>query len=127
MLIRLSRKYWPDENQRTGKPPQAGVSDSRNWEFGPKLQTRGSIHSDTWAGTAAQLANSDSIVIYPVTGWWREQPKLGCIDKEARYSLIVTISTESTELPLYAAVENEIAIRARVATEIETTIDDDSA
>ncbi len=127
MLIRLSRKFWPNENQRTGKRPQLGASDNRNWEFGPKMQTRGSIHSDTWSGTAAQLASSDSIIIYPVTGWWREQPKLGCIDKQARYSLIVTISTESTELPLYAAVENEIAIRSRVATEIETDIGDSSS
>lgn len=34
---------------------QGGGSDS-NWRLGPKLRRLGSLHSDTWTGAAAQLA-----------------------------------------------------------------------
>ena len=40
-----------------------------------KLRNLGSIHSDVWHGTAADLAERDYIAVYPVICWWRERPK----------------------------------------------------
>lgn len=122
MISRLSRTSWPEENRKTGKRPNAAVQDERDWDLRSQLQTRGSIHSDCWTGTAATLANSDLVAVYPVTGWWREQPRLGFVERRARYSLVVTISTDATEVELYQAVEDEIAVRARVETTIPTHI-----
>jgi hypothetical protein len=120
MLNRLSSASWPEANQKSRRPPQAVIPDQREWELRSQLQTRGSIHSDCWTGTAATLANSDIIAVYPVTGWWREQPRLGFVEKRTRYSLIVTISTDATDVELYQAVDEEIAIRARAAITIST-------
>ena len=122
MITRLSRASWPEGNRKSGKPPQAAAKDERDWDLRAQLQTRGSVHSDYWTGTAATLANADLVAVYPVTGWWREQPRLGFAEKRARYSLIVTISTDATDVELYQEVEDEIAIRARVETRIETGI-----
>lgn len=119
MIRRLSRAAWPDENRKSVKPPQKAVKDEREWELKANLQTRGSIHSDCWTGSAAALASSDFVAVYPVTGWWREQPRLGFAEKRARYSLIVTISTDASDVQLYEAVDEEIAIRARAVTTIE--------
>jgi hypothetical protein len=118
MVNRLTRDFWPDENRKTGKSPFQAVSDERSWELKTALRTRGSIHSDYWTGTAADLADSDYLAVYPVTGWWREQPARGFTEKKTRYSLIVTISTDATDINLYEAVEEEVAIRARTATPI---------
>ena len=120
MLNRLSSASWPTTNQRSRRPPQTVISDAREWELRSQLQTRGSIHSDYWTGTAATLANSDIVAIYPVTGWWREQPRLGFVEKRTRYALIVTISTDAADIELYQAVDDEIAIRARTETAIST-------
>lgn len=49
----------PDANQDAG------------WTLGAKLQTFGSVHSDTWTGTAAELATRNLVAVYPVIGWWR--------------------------------------------------------
>jgi hypothetical protein len=116
MAIRLSRHFWPEENRKTQKSPFPATSDDRNWELKSDLQRRGSIHSDCWTGTAAELANSDYLAIYPVTGWWREQPARGFTEKKTRYSLVVTISTDATDVELYEAVEDEVTIRARTTT-----------
>jgi hypothetical protein len=118
MKNRLSRDFWPEENRKTRKAPYPAMSDDRKWELKTDLQTRGSIHSDCWTGTAAELANSDYIAVYPVTGWWREQPARGFTEKKTRYSLVVTISTEATGVDLYQAIVEDVAIRTRTVTTV---------
>ena len=56
------------------------VGDTEGWVLGPNLRTRGSIHSDWWCGTAADLAACGHIGVFPVTGWWRKRPTriIGC-------------------------------------------------
>jgi hypothetical protein len=48
---RLNKRFWDDP-----KVQPKGVKESRDWEIGDQLRTRGSVHSDSWRGTAAQLA-----------------------------------------------------------------------
>ena len=73
---RISRDFWDsDENDQTKRErPSKGAEEDRHWAIGEFGQTKGSMHSDFWIGTASQLADSDAIAIYPVTGWWREAP-----------------------------------------------------
>ncbi len=84
--------------------------DSSEWLLGPDLRTKGSLHSDRWTGTAADLAQKGIIAVYPVTGWWKERPKLEKWRKNARYSLIVTISTPKTNVDVYTPIVNQISI-----------------
>lgn len=121
MLARLSREFWnvSEDGQRTR--PAGTVADDRSWDLGPEqVAVRGSIHSDAWTGTAVQLASSNLIAVHPVTGWWRYRRDRDIVEKSARYSLIVSISTDDTSVDLYSAIETEIAqrIAIRAATEI---------
>lgn len=105
---RLTRDAWDDDSR-----PDNPVEETRNWTIGTNLRTKGSIHSDVWEGTAAELANSGLIAVYPITGWWRERPHRECYDKSARYALIATLECNE-DVDIYGAVQTEIANRANI-------------
>ena len=66
---------------------------------------QGTVQSDWFECTAAELANCGNIVVYPGTGWWKER-KLANVDNIIKYSLIISIETSETEI--YNAVKTEI-------------------
>jgi len=82
---------------------------------GPDGRTQGSIHSDWWEGTAADLAASGQLAVYPVTGWWRERKHLERWGSMARYSLVVSLETEA-DVKLYTAIQNVATVSAEVTT-----------
>ncbi len=86
----------------------AGVTGSDDWLLGTARDV-GSVHSDLWRGTAADLAARDAIGVYPVGGWWKEKPYLERVDTFARYSLLVTIRAPGTDVDIYTPVEAQIA------------------
>lgn len=92
-----------------------------NWKLGPDNRNVGSIHSDTWVGSGADLAMSNYIGIYPVIGWWRERHHLGKWHKKIRYSLVVSLSTPEKDIDLLTPIMNEI--RARIETPVEIDIE----
>jgi Subtilase family len=85
-----------------------------NWEIGDQLRRRGSIHSDVWSGSAAELANRGMLAVYPAAGWWRRRQKLERYDRTARYSLIVSIEAPEIPVDLYGMVEAQIAAEIEV-------------
>ncbi len=96
---------------RLARDEESGIkstSDAKKWVLGPTLRKHGSIHSDTWKGTAAELAQRGFIAVYPVVGWWRERPKLERWNKRARYSLIVSIRAPEADIDIYTPVLNLI-------------------
>lgn len=97
-----------------------GNSSGVNWRLGINNQKLGSIHSDTWIGSAADLATSNYIGIYPVIGWWRERPHLEKWDHKIRYSLVVSLSTPKTEVDLLTPIQTQIS--AKISNKIETKI-----
>lgn len=92
--------------------------DDRDWEIGPQLRSKGSIHSDVWTGTAAELARCGVLAVYPVSGWWRDRKHLKCFDRQAPYSLTVTIETDSVDIDLYTPIAAQIGLP--VETIVET-------
>jgi hypothetical protein len=89
-----------------------GGAGGDEWLLGPTIRDQGSLHSDFWSGTAADLAQRDAIGVYPVGGWWKEKPYLEKWDSEARYALIVTIKVPDVEVDIYTPVHAKIAITA---------------
>jgi hypothetical protein len=88
-----------------------GLADP-GWQFGrlSGLTSIGSVHSDIWRGTAADLASRGHIAVYPTMGWWNKRANLEAWDRAARYSLIVTIATPEVEADLYTPVSTEIGV-----------------
>jgi hypothetical protein len=107
---RISSQEWEEEQDRPS------TSDPINWTIGKDLRTHGSIHSDWVKASAAEIARCGQVAVSPVTGWWKERKHLDCVEKQARYSLVITISTEETEVDLYTPIAQEIDL----ITEIET-------
>ena len=81
------------------------------WLIGTQGRHRGSLHGDIWRGTAADLASRGVIAVYPTTGWWKTRPALERYDKEARYTLVVSIRAPEVDVDLYTEVENLVAVR----------------
>jgi len=90
-------------------------SGSQRWTLGANNRSSGSIHSDSWEGTAAELATCNLIAIYPVIGWWRERKHLNKVEANARYSLIVSLETPIQDVPLYTTVKNLIDITVKIS------------
>ncbi len=57
-----------------GTQTSSGVDS--NWMLGTRNRHRGSLHSDIWKGTAADLASRGVLAVFPVGGWWKTRPKL---------------------------------------------------
>lgn len=89
--------------------PAATVGDP-NWFIGKRLRARGSLLSDSWTGTAAELASRGQLAVYPATGWWRNRPGHERYHRVARYALVVSIEAPAVEQDLYASVEQQIAV-----------------
>lgn len=90
----------------------AGGQDD-GWVLGPRLRDRGSLHSDIWEGTAADLANRHGIAVYPTGGWWREKKRLERYGREVRYALILTLRAQ-TAIDLYTEIANAIGVEVEV-------------
>lgn len=99
-----------DNDEGTGKGP------SRNWYLGPRNRDVGSIHSDYWKTTAADLANANYIAVYPVGGWWKDRRQYKKSNKKIRYSLIVSIETPATDTDIYTPIVNQIAYGSDIST-----------
>ncbi len=81
-----------------------------DWYLGERQRHRGSLHQDVWEGTAADLASRGFLAVYPAAGWWRTRPALERYNLPARYSLVVSIQTEQTEIDLYNAIAQKVEI-----------------
>ena len=80
-----------------------------NWVLGT-IRDKGSVHSDIWRGSAAELAERDAIGVFPVSGWWKEKPGLQRWDRSARYSLLVSVRAPGANIDIYTPIANQLAI-----------------
>lgn len=86
---------------------QKPETDTSGWFFGQNLRTKGSIHSDTWIGSAADLITMRTIAIYPVSGWWKSAKAKERWRNKIRYSLIISIDAKE-EIDIYSSISNQI-------------------
>ena len=85
-----------------------------DWLLGDRQRHRGSLHQDVWRGTAAELASRGFIAVYPSLGWWRTRPRLERFGLPARYSLVVSIRTEQTEVDIYNAIAQKVPVAQQI-------------
>lgn len=101
-----------DENEEVN-----GNSGSNRWVIGANNRSNGSIHSDYWEGTAADLATCNLIAVFPIIGWWRERKHLGKVENLTRYSLVISLETPAQDVELYTTVKNMIEVPIEIKTE----------
>jgi hypothetical protein len=89
---------------------------TEGWHLGPQLRTRGSLHSDFWTGTAAELSAMNAIAVYPVSGWWKYRPGQERCNNRVRYSLIASIEVADESVDIYSVVDN--IIKAKVSVKV---------
>lgn len=95
---------------------QGVEGDKGGWLFGTNLKTFGSLHSDTWTGSAADLADMHTLAVYPVGGWWKYRAGEERWQNRVRFSLIVSIDVPDREVDIYSEVENLIETSVQVET-----------
>lgn len=86
----------------------------QNWVIGSQKRNTGSVHSDIWEGTAADIADCNMLAVYPVIGWWRERHHLGRYNQRGRYALVVSLDTPAEEIPLYSTVQAMIQVPVEI-------------
>jgi hypothetical protein len=87
--------------------------DSGNWTMGAQLRVKGSIHSDVWVGTAAQLAMKSQIAVIPVGGWWKDWKEAEQFKTSGRYSLVVSLEVSenvTTPVDIYSPIATKVGI-----------------
>lgn len=105
---RISRAFWNSPDRPTN------AKETRGWVVGEAARKLGSLHSDWWTGSAATLARSGNLVVYPVSGWWRERKHLERYNQPARYSLIISIRSSKESVDLYTPIVNVGTIQTEV-------------
>lgn len=85
-------------------------SDASDWFLGERTRNRGSIHSDMLVITAADLAERGTVAVYPVSGWWKDQPKRDRSEAGARYALIISIETPEVETDIWTPVAQAVGV-----------------
>lgn len=94
------------EVEEQGGQPDVGGD---GWLLG-SIRNTGSLHSDHWRGTGAELARRDAIAIYPVGGWWKEKPFHRRYDTDVRYALLVSIRATAGEIDIYTPIQAAIPV-----------------
>jgi hypothetical protein len=103
---RLNSQALDEDDEKPG----AGNA-SAAWYLGEQARNKGSIHSDIWVGTAADLADRGVIGIYPVSGWWKDQPRRDRSEIGARYALVVGIDTDAEGVDIWTPVSTQVGVQ----------------
>lgn len=92
------------------------IGETGEWLFrhNSSLVSLGSIRSNIWKGSAADLAARDRIAVIPTYGWWNKRPNLEGYVKASHYALVVTIRTPETDI--YTPVATEIGVPIVIET-----------
>lgn len=101
------------EAEEAGLAPIAGGAD--RWYLG-RIRNVGSIHSDHWYGNAADLAKKSAIGVYPIGGWWKENPAHARYDRRVRYCLVVSIRAANGDVDIYTPVHTQITLPVGIGT-----------
>lgn len=102
---RLNKKALEEDET---KPATGG--DTSEWYLGEQARNRGSLHSDVLSCNAADLAQRGVIAVYPVSGWWKDQPKRDRSNLGAQYALVVSIETPGVETDIWTPVAQHVGV-----------------
>lgn len=113
---RINRAAREEEEDEPAPPSDAALSE--RWSIGRNGRNSGSVHSDYWEGTGAEIAACNRVAVFPVGGWWKTRTHLKKADSLARYSLIISLHTDAQDVDIYTpvkvAIDNQIQISVAI-------------
>lgn len=113
-LARVNRELQlEDTADGNAQVDDVEVADQDNWVLGPHTRDRGSVISDVWMGTGAELAGQNLVAVVPQLGWWKYRKAFPVSDQArynetVRYTLLLSLISEA-EIDLYTPIVQEIA------------------
>lgn len=90
-----------------GERPDGRAQPGDRWYFRRDL---GSVHSDFWRASGAELAQRNAIAVYPIGGWWKEAPRLERYDRRVRYALVVSVRAPEIEVDIYTPIAAQVGV-----------------
>jgi len=97
--LRISK---PDDETKDNRNKRTGVK----WAIGKDSNLKGSIRKDFIIGTCREFSERNTLAIIPKNGWYKNLKRQKKHNEVVRYSLIISIETEETEIDLYTPVFN---------------------
>lgn len=104
---RIGRAAADDQQEENGP-------DNAEWDFGYNRRSVGSLHIDSLTIPANDLARRGVLAVYPVGGWWKDNRQVDPARCTARFSVVVEIDAEETNIDLYAEVQQQIAVQQAI-------------
>ncbi|WP_234790350.1 S8 family peptidase, partial [Mycolicibacterium fortuitum] len=114
-----TRQQFIDRVNRDAQAQEDGASGGTTtdrWLLGERQRGLGSLHQDEWTGTGSELAQCNSVAVYPVGGWWKNNNRRDRRDIPVRYSLMLSLRTEEQGVDLYTPIATQLGVP--IATEI---------
>lgn len=117
-LARVGQEIQAEADEEALDEDTVQIEETDSWILGPHSRDRGSLISDIWEGTAAELASQNMIAIAPQGGWWKFRNKFPSGDnprylEQVRYSLILSLIIEE-EVDLYTPISTQIAAETEI-------------
>lgn len=91
-------------------------ADASEWYLGEQARNHGSIHSDILPTFAADLAERGVVAVYPVSGWWKDQPGRDRSAHGARYALVLSIETQAVDADIWTPVAQQVGVPIAIET-----------
>ena len=94
---RETREQFIARNNTNQTVAVKSKNDSERWAIGSTLRGNSTVQSDWFECTARDLAECNEIAVFPRSGWWKFR-KIANVHNRIKYSLVVSIETEKTEI-----------------------------
>jgi hypothetical protein len=113
-----------DEFKRRISASAAGTEEDRpnlqseEWTIKERIRSKGSIKKDFITSSGAELSQRNKLAVYPKNGWYRTRPKKELFNSTVRYSLIVSIETQSNKIDIYTPVQTLVETKIKSLIEI---------
>jgi hypothetical protein len=92
------------------------TADDEGWTLG-RIRDVGSVHSDIWIGSAAELRRRNALAVFPIAGWWKEKPQFERYNRNVRYSLCITLRALAAQ-DIYTPIATTLHIPITATVEI---------
>ncbi|MFF4802210.1 S8 family peptidase [Streptomyces sp. NPDC001351] len=92
----------------------------KNWLVGKNGRNQGSLHSDIWMGSAAELADCGVLAVHPSGGWWKSNNRTDRVSRPVRYALLVSLATDEVETDLYTPIATKLDVPILGALEVRS-------